>query len=129
MLSRDAFFRLCRARDRLRDLDGGQPPVSEVARAAGLSEAHFIRLFGALFGESPHQCRIAARLDRARALLAGGEATVTMICFEVGFSSLGGFSALFSERTGMSPVAYRRKMRGRGPAPHCLELMTGAPAE
>jgi transcriptional regulator GlxA family with amidase domain len=64
----DALVRLCRAREMLREIHDPKLPLREVARAAALSPYHFIRLFKAAFGETPHQVRIAARLDRARDL-------------------------------------------------------------
>jgi AraC-like DNA-binding protein len=110
MLTRDAFRNLCLARDILRDTD---LPLSirEVAKGAAMSPFHFIRLFHAVFGETPHQLRIQARLDRAKHLLAVSDYSVTDVCMEVGFSSLGSFSDLFSRRVGVSPSAYRRRGR------------------
>jgi AraC-like DNA-binding protein len=87
MLTNDAFLRLCRARDMLREADDGPLTIDNVAREAAMSPFHFIRQFRALFGETPHQWRIQARLDRARRLLALGDCSVTDICMEVGFSS------------------------------------------
>jgi AraC-like DNA-binding protein len=132
----DALVRLCRAREMLREIHDPPLPLREVARAAALSPYHFIRLFKAAFGETPHQVRIAARLDRARDLLSLGEQSVTEIAIEVGFSSLGSFSHLFARRVGSSPSAYRRRIRsmvqvpGTIPGqliPGCLSLMWGWP--
>jgi len=58
---------------------------------------------------------------------------VTEICYLVGFTSLGTFSARFAELTGMSPTTYRREAARRGgpaPIPGCFALMwrTGLPA-
>jgi len=133
----DVFRRLCTARQLLIE-DGGDPlTIEAVARASGMSPFHFIRRFDAVFGVTPHQARIAARLDRAKLLLARGERSVTEVCFEVGFSSLGSFSALFARRVGEAPSAYRRRVRrtvsvpGMFPAqsfPGCLMLMRHLPA-
>jgi AraC-like DNA-binding protein len=60
--------RLCRARDRLRD--DATVSIVEVAQEAAMSPFHFILRFGAMFGVTPHQFRIPARLERARHLLA-----------------------------------------------------------
>ena len=98
MLTNDVFVRLCRARDMLREVDDCPLTIDDVAREAAMSPFHFIRQFSALFGVTPHQFRIQARLDRARHLLALGDDSVTDICMEVGFSSLGSFSALFARR-------------------------------
>ena len=100
-----------------------------------MSPFHFIRQFQAVFGETPHQLRIQARLERAKHLLALSDYSVTDVCMEVGFSSLGSFSDLFSRRVGLPPSAYRRRVRvfmpapdGLSPqlAPGCLTLMAAA---
>lgn len=135
MLTRDAFVHLCRARDMLRDANDCRLTIDDVAREAAMSPFHFIRRFSALFGETPHQVRIQARLDRAKHLLALGDDSVTDVCLEVGFVSLGSFSALFTRRVGTPPSAYRRHARSmmtvRGTLPHelipgCLTLMGAA---
>src|ERR1700738_4177276 len=99
----DALVRLCRARDMLREIHDPRLSIREVAREAALSPYHFIRVFKAVFGDTPHQMRIAAQLDRARHLLIIGEQTVTEVCADLGFSSLGTFSHLFARRTGSPP--------------------------
>ncbi len=108
-----AFGRLCRARDLLRETDDGRLSIEDVARETAVSRFHFIRRFHAMFGETPHQFRIRARLERAKHLLAVSDYSVTDVCMEVGFSSLGSFSDLFARRVGMSPSAYRRRIRAR----------------
>jgi len=84
--------------------------IEEAARAANLSSYHFIRRFQAVFGETPHQFRTRERLTTARRLLARGH-SVTDVCLDVGFSSLGSFSALFARKVGISPAAYQRSLR------------------
>jgi AraC-like DNA-binding protein len=132
----DVLVRLCRARDMLREIDDTKLSLPEIAREAGLSPYHFIRVFKAVFGATPHQVRIAARLDRARLLLSVGGQSVTDICLEVGFSSLGTFSHLFARRVGSSPTVYRQRVRSmvqvpgtipRQLIPGCLSLMCGWP--
>jgi AraC-like DNA-binding protein len=126
--------RLCRARDMLRSMDGEPLTIDAVAREAAISRFHFIRQFEAFFGDTPHQYRIRARLDRAKELLQSSEYSVTDVCMEVGFSSLGSFSNLFARRVGVSPSVYRRQYRssivvpGVVPAVNrgCLSLMTAA---
>jgi AraC-like DNA-binding protein len=127
MLANDAFLRLCRAREMLRDVADRPLTIDEVARDAAMSPFHFIRQFSALFGDTPHQFRIEARLDRAKRLLARGDHSVTDVCMEVGFSSLGSFSDLFSRRVGMPPSAYRRRARSMVAMPGALpkELFPG----
>lgn len=110
-IDRAAFRRLCDARDLLVGSLHLELTVDDAARVAGLSPYHFIRKFEALFGQTPHQLRIQARLDRAKWLLARGQHSVTEACMEVGFSSLGTFSDLFTRRMGEPPSVYRRRAR------------------
>lgn len=132
MLTRSAFARLCRARERLREADDWPVSIRDVAREAEMSPFQFIRHFHSLFGQTPHQFRIQARLDRARELLALSDYSVTDVCVEVGFSSLGSFSDLFARRVGAAPSLYRRQVRSlmqvpgvlpSGLTPGCLTLM------
>ena len=111
LLTRDVFRSLCRARDMLSDCPENAPSIRDVAGAIAISPFHFIRQFEALFGVTPHQFRIARRIDHAKRLLQSGELSVTAVCMEVGFSSLGSFSDTFSRRVGTSPSAYRRRVR------------------
>jgi AraC-like DNA-binding protein len=137
LLRHEGFRRLCRARDLLREAREPSPSIEDLAREVHISPFHFIRQFEAVFGTTPHQFRIQSRLDRARHLLAMGEHSVTDVCMEVGFSSLGSFSTLFTRRLGEAPSAYRRRVRtsvqvpGELPAaltPGCLSLMSYLPA-
>jgi AraC-like DNA-binding protein len=110
-IGRHAFRGLCDARELLVSRLDCEMTIVEAARVAKLSPYHFIRKFEALFGQTPHQLRIQARLDRAKWLLARGHHSVTEACMEVGFSSLGTFSDLFTRRMGEPPSAYRRRVR------------------
>ena len=129
LLRHEGFRRLCQARDRLCDLSGPPLSIADVAREVQISPFHFIRQFEAVFGVTPHQYRIHARLDAAKRLLATGHQSVTDVCMEVGFSSLGSFSTLFARRIGEAPSAYRRRVRSMGDlAPGCLSLMGRLPS-
>lgn len=105
------FRRLCRARDLL--AADYQSPVllAQAAREACLSTFHFHRLFTSTFGETPHDFLTRLRMDRARDLLACGEMSITEICMEVGYSSLGSFSLKFHGLIGQTPSEYRRQAR------------------
>ncbi|WP_437826541.1 helix-turn-helix transcriptional regulator [Sorangium sp. So ce1153] len=136
LLGRDALRNLCRARDLLSEVQESRMSIEDVAREAAISPYHFIRQFEAVFGLTPHQYRIRRRLDLAKQLLAAGQHSVTDVCMEVGFSSLGSFSALFAQRIGVPPSAYRRRLRamvqvpGRLPwelIPGCFSLMGRLP--
>ncbi len=81
--------------------------VADLARAAGLSPAHFSRQFRRAFGESPHVYLLTRRLERAAALLRTTDRTVADICVGVGLQSVGSFTSSFGRMYGMSPTAYR----------------------
>jgi AraC-like DNA-binding protein len=81
--------------------------VADLARAAGLSPAHFSREFKRAFGESPHAYLLTRRLERAAGLLRGTDRSVAEICFSVGLQSVGSFTTSFTRTFGMSPTAYR----------------------
>jgi AraC-like DNA-binding protein len=101
--------RLRRVRDRI-DREYAQPlDVEALARGAHMSAGHFSRQFRRAYGESPYAYLMTRRIERAMALLRGGELSVTEICFEVGCSSLGTFSTRFSELVGVPPSTYRRQ--------------------
>src|SRR5947199_3111405 len=82
--------------------------VDDLARAAGLSKAHFSREFRRAFGESPHAYLLTRRLERAAALLRMTDRSVADICFSVGLRGLGSFTTSFTRTYGLSPTAYRR---------------------
>ena len=74
--------------------------VAALARIAYVSEAHFIRTFRATFGETPHRYLQRRRVERAMFMLRESDRTVTEICFDVGFTSLGTFSRTFRDIVG-----------------------------
>lgn len=104
--------------------------LDEMARAANFSRFYFLRAFRRAFHATPHEYLTRKRIERAKELLAQDELTVTEICFEVGFESLGSFSALFHKVVGWSPSIYRARaweMR-KNPLkfiPHCYVLKHG----
>ena len=97
-----------------------------VAEVACLSEAHFIRSFRTCFGETPHRYLQRRRVERAMFLLRETERSVTDVCFDVGFMSLGTFSRTFREIIGETPSSYRD---GHGPmvAPNCIQMWAMRP--
>jgi len=121
---------LWRARE-LIDAQYAQPlDLDELARTANFSRYHFLRAFRAAFHATPHEYLTRRRVERAKELLAESELTVTEICFEVGFESLGSFSTLFHKIVGWSPSIYRARaweMR-KNPLkfiPNCYVIMHG----
>jgi AraC-like DNA-binding protein len=100
--------------------------LDQVARQAGYSRFHFLRAFREAYGETPRAYLTRRRIERARDLLRSANLTVTEICHMVGFSSLGSFSARFTELVGSSPSQYREGMiREGGPPriPGCVVMM------
>jgi AraC-like DNA-binding protein len=104
--------------------------LSTLSAEAGLSRFHFLRLFRAAFHETPHQYLIRRRIDMAKELLVLSAKSVTDICFEVGFESLGSFSAAFHRIVGWPPSEYRarsidQRLRPRRYIPNCCWVMLG----
>jgi transcriptional regulator GlxA family with amidase domain len=83
--------------------------VEDLARAAGLSRAHFSRAFRRAYGESPHAYLLTRRLERAAALLRATDRSVADICVSVGLQSVGSFTTSFTRTYGVSPTGYRTK--------------------
>ena len=122
---------LLRARD-LADARYFEPlDVDDLARAAGLSRAHFSREFRRAFGESPHAYLLTRRLERAAALLRTTDRSVSDICFSVGLQSVGSFTTSFTRTFGMSPTAYRERYPPASThalVPTCVLRAFGRPA-
>jgi transcriptional regulator GlxA family with amidase domain len=112
---------LRRARD-LMDREYSRPlDVAALARAALMSSAHFSRQFRAAYGETPYAYLMTRRIERAKALLRGDDLSVGEVCVAVGCSSLGSFSARFTELAGETPTAYRnRNHEGLARVPGCI---------
>jgi AraC-like DNA-binding protein len=98
---------LLRARDLADARYSERVEVNDMARAAGLSKAHFSREFRRVFGESPHQYLLTRRLERAAALLRMTDWSVAEVCLEVGLVSIGSFTTSFKRAYGQTPTEYR----------------------
>ena len=105
------FARLCRARDYLAEHYARPVFLAEAARQACLSPFYFNRLFTQAFNETPHEFVTRRRIEQAKKLLLAGNHSVTDICFDVGYQSLGSFSTRFHSLTGLSPAAFRGEAR------------------
>jgi AraC-like DNA-binding protein len=112
---------LRRARDLL-DREYARPlDVPTMAREALMSPSHFSRQFREVYGETPYGYLQTRRVERAMALLRHGDRSVTEVCFEVGFTSLGSFSSTFTRLVGEPPSAYRaRDHSDLAPVPPCV---------
>ena len=122
----DLNRRLLRARDAMDRAYAEPLDVRAVAAVAHISPAHFSRSFRDVFGETPHRYLQRRRVERAMFLLRETDRSVTDVCFDVAFSSLGTFSRTFRDIVGETPSAYRR---GHWPivAPHCVQLAAMRP--
>lgn len=118
--------RLCRARAFINERYHEPIDLDEISREACLSRYHFLRLFREEFATTPHQYLIDRRIEKAKELLRHRRLTVTDVCFEVGFQSLGSFSTLFRQRVGDAPVNYRQQQReAQSKIPTCFLEMYG----
>jgi AraC-like DNA-binding protein len=122
----DLNRRLLRARDAMDRAYAEPLNVRVVAAVAHISEAHFIRSFRAAFGETPHRYLQRRRVERSMFLLRETDRSVTDICFDVGFTSLGTFSRTFREIVGETPSDYRVD-HGPVMAPNCIWMAATRP--
>jgi len=123
----EANRRLLRARDAMDRDYASELDVPALARIAHCSRAHFIRTFRATFGETPHRYLQRRRVERAMFLLRATDRSVTQVCLDVGFTSLGTFTRTFRAIVGETPTAYR----GRGPlapVPNCFAMAWTRPS-
>src|SRR5436190_15570201 len=123
----DCNRRMLRARDAM-DRTYAEPlDIPALARIAVVSEAHFIRTFRDTFGETPHRYLQRRRVERAMFLLAQTDRSVTEICLDVGFVSLGTFSRTFAAIVGESPTAFRQRGEVRA-VPNCFAMAWTRPS-
>jgi transcriptional regulator GlxA family with amidase domain len=109
----DENRRMLRARDAMDRAYAEPLSVPKLAAIACVSRAHFIRTFKATFGETPHRYLQRRRVERAMSLLRTSDRSITEICMDVGFTSLGTFSRTFRDIVGEPPSQFR----ARGPVP------------
>ena len=122
----DLHERLCRARRFIDECYDLPLDLKEISKQACLSRYHFLRLFRDEFATTPHQYLIQRRIERAKELLRSRGLSVTDVCFEVGFQSLGSFSSLFRRCVGHAPISYRRRERESLRKVHgCFVMMCG----
>ena len=87
--------------------------LSDLARLARLSPFHFLRVFRATTGMTPHQHLLRTRLRAAATSLARSEAPVTDIALATGFEDLSNFTRTFRAEYRLSPLQYRAQFHGR----------------
>lgn len=118
---------MLRARDAM-DRDYAQPlDVPALANIAYVSPAHFSRTFRTTFGETPHRYLQRRRVERAMFLLVQTDLSITDICLDVGFNSLGTFSRTFTEIVGAPPSQFRDAHPAK-PVPNCFVAKWARPS-
>jgi AraC-like DNA-binding protein len=86
--------------------------LDTLAREVGLSPFHFLRLFAAVLGVTPHQYLVRSRLRRAARLLAEDARAITDVALDVGFNDVSNFVRTFHRAAGVSPRRFRQAARG-----------------
>ena len=123
----DLYERLSRARRFIDESYQLPLDLGEISKQACLSRYHFLRLFRDTFETTPHQYLIQKRIEKAKELLRLRSLSVTDVCFEVGFESLGSFSSLFRKCVGDPPSGYRqREKESLKKIPGCFLMMFGS---
>jgi AraC-like DNA-binding protein len=87
--------------------------LDDMAQIAAMSKFHFHRVFEEITETTPLHFLACIRIERAKELLLSTETSVTDICMEVGYSSLGSFSTSFSELVGLPPKCFRERVHSQ----------------
>ena len=119
--------RMLRSRDAIDRTYAQSLDIQALARVASVSEAHYIRTFRATFGETPHRYLQRRRVERAMFLLRETERSITDVCLDVGFASLGTFSRTFRDIVGVNPTDYRARAEVMN-APTCFTMAWTRPS-
>jgi AraC-like DNA-binding protein len=136
----ETFQRQERALERLQPLFryiaencGSAVQVRQAARICGMSESHFMSFFKQVTGLSFVAYFNHFRIERAQALLARTEESMVNISQQVGFCDQSYFGTVFRKIVGMTPAAYRKRVRSGtctdlGRAAHIPSLTSGGPS-
>lgn len=118
------YKKICSGRDYLQKHYTDSFSLTKVAKYSCMSQYHFSRVFTNVFGESPNTFVAELRIEKAKKMLITENFSISEICAEVGYSSVGSFSSLFSEKVGISPSKYRRKLRSLANEPHSFPMQS-----
>ncbi|MCV2403404.1 AraC family transcriptional regulator [Marinomonas sp. C2222] len=124
MIRHFQYKKVCAGRDYLQEHYKDEFSLSKVAEHSCMSQYHFSRVFTSVFGESPNAFVARLRIEKAKQLLVTEGSSISEICTEVGYSSIGSFSSLFSEKVGMSPSQYRRQLSSLANEPHRFPMQS-----
>ncbi|MFY9554450.1 MAG: AraC family transcriptional regulator [Blastocatellia bacterium] len=124
----ETYQRLIRARQFIDQSYHLPLDLQQISSEACLSRFHFLRLFRRAFNKTPHQYLTQRRIEKAKELLSSSGLTVTDVCFEVGFESLGSFSSLFHKHVGHPPITFRaivfeHRLERQRKVPACFLMM------
>jgi AraC-like DNA-binding protein len=97
-----------RSKDMLAGDLTGATPLSDIAKACGLSVSHFSRAFRRSTGLAPHAWLLHVRVEAAKAMLRGRGSSLSMIALACGFADQSHFTRVFTRRVGLSPGAWRK---------------------
>src|SRR4030095_12026417 len=127
-LHADTYRRLMRAREFIDECYDQPLDLEQISGEACLSRYHFLRLFRRAFNKTPHQYLTQRRIEKAKELLSSSGLTVTDVCFEVGFESLGSFTRLFHTLVAHPPIHFRsivfeRRLKRQRQVPACFLMM------
>ena len=103
--------RVRRAIARMRATPGTVCGIDVLANEAGLSRAHFYRLFQQSTGAAPHVFLNAIRVERAVAAIVSGPDSIADIGTDLGFAAPAHFSRFFRDHAGIPPGAFRSTAR------------------
>lgn len=106
-LDSEIYKRLYKAKEFIDDSYCSPIDLVQISKEASISQFHFLRLFRRVYNKTPHKYLTEKRIDKAKQLLSKNELSVTDICFEIGFQSLGSFSTMFNKHVGYSPSEFR----------------------
>ncbi|TMP38133.1 helix-turn-helix domain-containing protein [Pseudoalteromonas rubra] len=110
MATHNKIKKLNAGRDYIADHFQGQLCLSDIARSSYMSPYHFLRVFKDMYGETPNEFLVRLRIEQAKKMLITENLSVSEVCEQVGYASLGSFSSLFAKQVGMAPTSYRRKL-------------------
>jgi AraC family transcriptional regulator len=106
-----AAWQVRQARDFIEDRLAEDVSLAELARLTRLSPTHFCSAFKRSVGLPPHQYQLHRRIERAKALLADPDRSVSAIALDCGFNLPASFATAFRKITGMTPSAFRRALQ------------------
>lgn len=124
MIRHFQYKKICSGRDYLQEHYTDSFSLTNVAKYSCMSQYHFSRTFTKVFGESPNTFVARLRIEKAKKMLITEDFSISEICEKVGYSSVGSFSTLFSEKVGISPSQYRRQLQSLSNEPHRFPMQS-----